>query len=140
MSWARLQKKYILETDGSESGSSTNDNGRLARHLPRQRSTRCDERNKVAPHAALFTTTTMAHSLMWLRRLGVINDRWGFGVAIGDYDNDDWPGHCCLQLRQDRLFHTTTMARSPTWAKTPGVTLATGATAPPGVIRRRWAA
>jgi hypothetical protein len=24
-------------------------------------------------------------------KAGVANERWGFGVAVGDYDNDGWP-------------------------------------------------
>jgi len=26
-------------------------------------------------------------------KAGVANERWGFGVAVGNYDNDGWAGH-----------------------------------------------
>ena len=34
-------------------------------------------------------------------KAGVTNDRWGFGVAVGDFDNDGWPDIYVSQLRQE---------------------------------------
>jgi hypothetical protein len=34
-------------------------------------------------HDGTFTDVT--------HEAGVANERWGFGVAVGDYDNDGWP-------------------------------------------------
>jgi hypothetical protein len=34
-------------------------------------------------HDGTFTDVT--------ERAGVANERWGFGVAVGDFDNDGWP-------------------------------------------------
>ncbi len=33
------------------------------------------------------------------------NDRWGFGVAIADYDNDGWPDIFVSNLGKNRLYH-----------------------------------
>ena len=32
------------------------------------------------------------------------NDRWGFGVAIGDYDNDGWPDIIVCNFGANRLY------------------------------------
>jgi hypothetical protein len=33
------------------------------------------------------------------------NDRWGFGVAVGDYDNDGWPDLYVTNFGKNRLYH-----------------------------------
>ena len=35
----------------------------------------------------------------------VANERWGFGVAVGDYDNDGWPDIYVANYGKNRLFH-----------------------------------
>jgi len=35
----------------------------------------------------------------------VTNDRWGFGVAVADYDNDGWPDMYVTNFGGDRLYH-----------------------------------
>jgi hypothetical protein len=44
-----------------------------------------------SPHAALFHNNHDGTFTDVAAKAGVTNDRWGFGVAIGDYDNDGWP-------------------------------------------------
>jgi hypothetical protein len=36
---------------------------------------------------------------------GVANERWGFGVAVGDYDNDGWPDIYVANYGKNRLYH-----------------------------------
>jgi len=36
---------------------------------------------------------------------GVANERWGFGVAVGDYDNDGWPDMYVANWGTSRLYH-----------------------------------
>ena len=43
-----------------------------------------------------FTDTTAA--------AGVANEGWGFGAAVGDYDNDGWPDLHVANFGQDRLY------------------------------------
>jgi enediyne biosynthesis protein E4 len=38
-------------------------------------------------------------------KAGVANERWGFGVAVGDYDNDGWPDICVANFGKNRLYH-----------------------------------
>jgi len=36
---------------------------------------------------------------------GVASERWGFGVAVGDYDNDGWPDIHVSNFGTNRLYH-----------------------------------
>jgi hypothetical protein len=36
---------------------------------------------------------------------GVANERWGVGVAVGDYDNDGWPDFYVANYGRNRLYH-----------------------------------
>ncbi len=38
-------------------------------------------------------------------KAGVSNQRWGFGMAIGDYDNDGWPDIYVANYGKNRLYH-----------------------------------
>ena len=44
-----------------------------------------------SPHAALFHNNHDGTFTDVAAKAGVTNDRWGFGVAVGDYDNDGYP-------------------------------------------------
>jgi hypothetical protein len=58
-----------------------------------------------APRAALFRNN---HDLTFTDvtdRAGVANQRWGFGVAAGDFDNDGWPDLYVTNHGPNRLYH-----------------------------------
>jgi enediyne biosynthesis protein E4 len=38
-------------------------------------------------------------------KAGVANERWGFGVAVADYDNDGWPDIYVSNFGKNRLYH-----------------------------------
>src|ERR1041384_7666150 len=38
-------------------------------------------------------------------KAGVANERWGMGVAVGDYDNDSWPDIYVSNYGVSRLYH-----------------------------------
>ena len=38
-------------------------------------------------------------------KAGVANDRWGYGCAVGDYDNDGWPDLYVTNYGKNRLYH-----------------------------------
>jgi hypothetical protein len=64
-------------------------------------------------------------------KAGVTNDRWGFGVAIGDYDNDGWPDIYVSNYGKNRLYHNNHDGTFTDVAEKAGVTLgnwSTGAT------------
>ena len=86
------QKKFILETDGSGVGLIDYDNdGWLDIFLVNGSTYNALEGNEDPPHAALFHNNHDGTFTNVTEKAGVANDRWGFGVAIGDYDNDGWP-------------------------------------------------
>ena len=68
---------------------------------------------------------------MWLSKAGVTNDRWGFGVAIADFDNDGWPDIFVGNFGKNRLYHNNHDGTFTDVAEKAGVTLgnwSTGAT------------
>ncbi len=86
------EKKYILETDGSGVGLIDYDNdGWLDIYLVNGSTYDAESGKKTAPHAALFHNNHDGTFTDAAAKAGVTNDRWGFGVAIGDFDNDGWP-------------------------------------------------
>jgi hypothetical protein len=82
----------------------------------------------AAPHAALFhnnhdgTFTDVAESS------GVTNDRWGYGCAVGDYDNDGWSDLYVTNNGQNRLFHNNHNGTFTDVAEKAGVTVGTWST------------
>ena len=59
----------------------------------------------AAPHAALFHNNHDGTFTDVAAKAGVTNDRWGFGVAVGDYDNDGWPDLYVANFGKNRLYH-----------------------------------
>ena len=69
-----------------------------------------------APHAALFHNNHDGTFTNVAEKAGVANDRWGFGVAVGDYDNDGWPDLYVTNFGKNRLYHNNhdgTLPMSP---------------------------
>jgi hypothetical protein len=58
-----------------------------------------------APHAALFHNNRDGTFTDVTEKAGVANERWGFGVAVGDYDNDGWPDLYVTNYGKNRLYH-----------------------------------
>ena len=74
-------------------------------------------------HDGTFTDIT--------EKAGVANERWGFGVAVGDYDNDGWPDIYVSNFGKNRLYHNNHDGTFTDVAEKAGVTLggwSTGAT------------
>jgi hypothetical protein len=57
------------------------------------------------PHAALFHNNHDGTFTDVTQKAGVANDRWGFGCAVADYDNDGWPDLYVTNYGKNRLYH-----------------------------------
>ena len=117
-------KKYILETDGSGVGLIDYDNdGWLDIYLVNGSTYDALSGNKTAPHAALFHNNHDGTFTDVAAKAGVTNDRWGFGVAIGDFDNDGWPDIFVANYGENRLYHNNHNGTFTDVGKKAGVTL-----------------
>ena len=117
-------KKYILETDGSGVGLIDYDNdGWLDIYLVNGSTYDALNGKKTPPHAALFHNNHDGTFTDVAAKAGVTNDRWGFGVAIGDFDNDGWPDIFVANYGENRLYHNNHNGTFTDVGKKAGVTL-----------------
>jgi hypothetical protein len=118
------QKKYILETDGSGVGLIDYDNdGWLDIYLVNGSTYDALSGKTKPPHAALFHNNHDGTFTDVAAKAGVTNDRWGFGVAIADYDNDGWPDIFVCNFGKNRLYHNNHDGTFTDVAEKAGVTL-----------------
>jgi hypothetical protein len=100
------EKNFILEADGSGVGLIDYDNdGWLDIYLVNGSTFGALDGKESPPHAALFHNNHDGTFTDVAAKAGVTNDRWGFGVAIGDYDNDGWPDIFVANYGKNRLYH-----------------------------------
>jgi hypothetical protein len=100
------RKEYIVETKGSGVGLIDYDNdGWLDIYVVNGSTFNALDGKETPPHAALFHNNHDGTFTDVAAKAGVTNDRWGFGVAIGDYDNDGWPDIFVSNWGENRLYH-----------------------------------
>jgi hypothetical protein len=58
-----------------------------------------------APRSALYRNLGNWKFEEVTEKAGVANERWGMGVAVGDYDNDGWPDLYVTNFGISRLYH-----------------------------------
>jgi len=118
------QKKYILETDGSGVGLIDFDNdGWLDIYLVNGSTYDAMSGKRAPPHAALFHNNHDGTFTDVAAKAGVTNDRWGFGVAIGDFDNDGWADIFVCNFGKNRLYRNNHDGTFTDVAEKAGVTL-----------------
>jgi hypothetical protein len=100
------EKNYILETTGSGVALLDYDNdGWLDIYMVNGSTFDALSGKTDPPHAALFHNNHDGTFTNVADKAGVTNDRWGFGVAVGDYDNDGWPDIYVSNYGKNRLYH-----------------------------------
>ncbi len=83
------------------------------------------------PHAALFHNNHDGTFTEVAAKAGVANDRWGYGCAVGDFDNDGWPDLYVSNYGKNRLYRNNHDGTFTDVAEAAGVTVgawSTGAT------------
>jgi hypothetical protein len=83
-----------------------------------------------APRAMLFHNNHDGTFTDVTEKAGVANERWGFGVAVGDYDNDGWPDIYVSNYGKNRLYHNNHDGTFTDVAEKAGVALGGWSTGP----------
>jgi hypothetical protein len=126
------EKKFIIEANGSGICLlDYNNDGWLDIYLVNGSTYDALNGKATPPHAALFRNNHDKTFTNVANVAGVENDRWGFGCAVGDYDNDGWPDLYVTNFGQNRLYHNNHDGTFTDVAVKAGVTLgnwSTGAT------------
>jgi hypothetical protein len=126
------EKRYILESIGSGVALLDYDNdGWLDIYLVNGSTQATVDGKAMSPHAALFHNNHDGTFTDVTTKAGVANDRWGFGVAVADYDNDGFPDLYISNFGKNRLYHNNHNGTFTDVAEKAGIALgnwSTGAT------------
>src|SRR6266852_4090694 len=100
------EKSTILETPGSGVALIDYDNdGWLDIYLLNGSTFPALKGKEAPPRAMLLHNNHDGTFTDVTEKAGVANERWGFGVAVGDYDNDGWPDIYVSNFGKNRLYH-----------------------------------
>jgi hypothetical protein len=125
------EKPYILETVGSGVCLFDYDHdGWLDIFLVNGSTADAETGKAEPPHAALFHNNHDGTFTNVANIAGVTNDRWGFGCAVGDFDNDGWPDIYVGNYGKNRLYHNNHDGTFTDVAEAAGVTLGNWSTGP----------
>lgn len=126
------EKRTILETPGSGVALLDYDNdGWLDIYLVNGSTFGALKGKEAPPRAMLLHNNHDGTFTDVTEKAGVANERWGFGVAVGDFDNDGWPDIYVSNFGKNRLYHNNHDGTFTDVAEKAGVTLggwSTGAT------------
>ncbi|HEY6130111.1 MAG TPA: CRTAC1 family protein [Candidatus Acidoferrum sp.] len=125
------EKRTIIETPGSGVAFLDYDNdGWMDIFLLNGSTFNALKGLEPAPKAMLFHNNHDGTFTDVTEKAGVANERWGFGVAIGDYDNDGWPDIYVANYGKNRLYHNNHDGTFTDVAEKAGVTLGGWSTGP----------
>jgi enediyne biosynthesis protein E4 len=100
------EKSTIIEAPGSGVALIDYDNdGWLDIYLLNGSTVAAFKGKEPAPRAMLFHNNHDGTFTDVTEKAGVANERWGFGVAVADYDNDGWPDIYVANYGKNRLYH-----------------------------------
>jgi len=100
------EKSTIIEAPGSGVALLDYDNdGWLDIYLLNGSTVAAFKGKEPAPRAMLFHNNHDGTFTDVTEKAGVANERWGFGVAVADYDNDGWPDIYVANYGKNRLYH-----------------------------------
>jgi enediyne biosynthesis protein E4 len=123
------EKRFILETKGPGLALLDYDNdGWLDIYFVNGSTYKALDGKESPPQAALFHNNHDGTFTNVATKAGVTNDRWGFGVVIGDFDNDGWPDIYVTNFGKNRLYHNNHDGTFTDVAQKAGVTLGTWST------------
>ena len=118
------EKNSILETPGSGVALLDYDNdGWLDIFLLNGSTFLAEKGREPAPRAMLLHNNHDGTFTDVTERAGVANQRWGFGVAVGDFDNDGWPDIYIANYGKNRLYHNNHDGTFTDIAENAGVSL-----------------
>ena len=125
------EKATIIEVDGSGVALLDYDNdGWLDIYLLNGSTFAALKGTAPAPRAMLFHNNRDGTFSDVTAKAGVANERWGFGVAVGDYDNDGWPDIYVANFGKNRLYHNNHDGTFTDVAEKAGVTAGGWSTGP----------
>ena len=125
------EKNTLLETPGSGVALLDYDNdGWLDIYLLNGSTFAALKGREPAPRAMLFHNNHDGTFTDVTEKAGVANERWGFGVAVADYDNDGWPDIYVANFGNNRLYHNNHDGTFTDVAEKAGVALGGWSTGP----------
>jgi hypothetical protein len=125
------EKRTILEVGGSGVALLDYDNdGWLDIYLVNGSTFAALAGKESAPSAMLLHNNHDGTFTDVTEKAGMANERWGFGVAVGDYDNDGWPDIYVANFGKNRLYHNNHDGTFTDVAEKAGVALGGWSTGP----------
>jgi hypothetical protein len=125
------EKSTILDAPGSGVALLDYDNdGWMDIYLLNGSTVAAMKGKEAPPRAMLFHNNHDGTFTDVTDKAGVANERWAFGVAVADYDNDGWPDIYVANYGKNRLYHNNHDGTFTDVAEKAGVALGGWSTGP----------